>query len=149
MMAEFQFIDFLIMNIDYKATSLSNETDDDNNLEFAYGVSHEENTYTLSILTSISNVQKDHILKIRVESKGKFAFENNCKMDDNEKIKIIKSNGSAIMFPYIRSIITNLTSADTHNESVILPTMNFSKIIEEIDKNGLENKINEEPTPNE
>ncbi|MFZ2464672.1 MAG: protein-export chaperone SecB, partial [Caldibacillus thermoamylovorans] len=47
-------------------------------------------------------------------------------IEDLQKFKLI--NGSAILFPYLRSVLTDLTSKSKH-QPVILPTVNFSKYI--------------------
>lgn len=141
MIGEFQFVDFLVTNIDYKAVSLDDgDEQGENNIEFAYNLQHDEKVYTLGLLVVVENIQKDHKLKIRLETKGKFVFNDDTALDDAKCEELIKVNGSAILFPYIRSLLYNLTSADSHGDAIILPTINFTKVIEEIDKSKTENK---------
>lgn len=141
MIGEFQFVDFLITNIDYKAMPLNdNDVQGDNNIEFAYNLKHNETVYTLGLLVIIENIQKDHKLKIKLETKGKFIFDEESGLNDVKCEELIKVNGSAILFPYIRSLLYNLTSADSHGDAIILPTINFAKVIEEIDQNNKEIK---------
>ena len=136
MLGEFQFEGFIIKNIDYKANPIEagNEIPESNEINFAYTLTNDEDTYLLSILTHVINIQSNHFLDITVVTRGRFVFQKDSEIDIEEKNKIIKENGSAIMFPYIRSVIYNLTCADSCNDPVIMPTINFSKIIEDIDK---------------
>lgn len=46
--------------------------------------------------------------------------------------RFLLTNGSAILFPYLRSILTDITSKSDHNP-IILPTINFHKFIENRD----------------
>ena len=54
-------------------------------------------------------------------------------MDEEAKENVVKTNGSAIMYPYIRTLIHSISSMDTHGDIIILPTINLSKVIEDID----------------
>lgn len=135
MLSVFQFADFVIYNLEYKNAKIEDETKDDNHIEFAYNlVSGDDDTYILSLLTRIKNVQSDHVLNITLETRGTFVFDSDNELHAEEKENMIKTNGSAIMFPYIRTLISNLTSADTHEETIVLPTINFSQVISDIDK---------------
>jgi preprotein translocase subunit SecB len=52
------------------------------------------------------------------------AAEHN--IDDIHIFKLL--NGSAILYPYLRSVFTDITSKSSHNP-IILPTINFTKFI--------------------
>ena len=45
-----------------------------------------------------------------------------------------ETNAIAIMFPYLRSMVSMITSS-SGREPIILPTMNVAKLFEKIDKN--------------
>lgn len=68
--------------------------------------------------------------KAEVIIRGFYAFKEDeageYGIEDLQKFKLI--NGSAILFPYLRSVLTDLTSKSKH-QPVILPTVNFSKYI--------------------
>ena len=55
MISDIQFVEFIITNIDYKVVSL--EEDNEDNFEFAYGLKEVDDTYILSILTKVADVQ--------------------------------------------------------------------------------------------
>lgn len=130
MLGDFQFEGFIISNINYKTKSLK-DCKKENELEFSYNLQNENNTYILSIRTNLINIQNDHYLDITLETRGRFVFIDDGSKEEREQL--IKANGSAIMYPYIRSLIYNITSADTCGQAIILPTINFVKVIENID----------------
>ena len=61
--------------------------------------------------------------------KGNFNLSN-CK-DDNERMKYVLINCSAILFPYVRSYISMLTS-QLSCEQLILPVMNIYEAVEAV-----------------
>ena len=66
--------------------------------------------------------------------KGNFELEN-CETDE-EKMKFIITNASAILFPYIRATVS-LISSQLEYEKILLPVINFSKIFEKADLESL------------
>jgi preprotein translocase subunit SecB len=55
-------------------------------------------------------------------------------IEDLHTFKLI--NGSAILYPYLRSVLTDISSKSSHNP-IILPTINFTKFIESRDLDDL------------
>ena len=110
------------------------ESSNFDNLKIGFKVSglvnKKENVFLLDLAVNITNEQND--LKIGVDAIGKYEF------DDVEKIENISSffyiNSSAILFPYIRAYISTLTNL-SGNKSVTLPTMNLTKLGEELKSN--------------
>lgn len=59
-------------------------------------------------------------------------YETEEKISSKEElIKLFLINGSAILFPYLRSVLTDITSKSDHTP-VILPTFNFHTITDDI-----------------
>jgi preprotein translocase subunit SecB len=110
------------------------ESSNFDNLKIGFKVSglinKKENVFLLDLAVNITNEQND--LKIGVDAIGKYEF------DDVENIENISSffyiNSSAILFPYIRAYISTLTNL-SGNRSVTLPTMNLTKLGEELKSN--------------
>jgi len=110
------------------------ESSNFDNLKIGFKVSglvnKKENVFLLDLAVNITNEQND--LKIGVDAIGKYEF------DDVENIENISSffyiNSSAILFPYIRAYISTLTNL-SGNKSVTLPTMNLTKLGEELKSN--------------
>lgn len=76
-------------------------------------------------------------LPFKVEGiiKGFFELDSTDEIDINEVYKYYLQNGTAILYPYLRSTITNLTGTGNY-QAIILPTVNFYKLIENTDING-------------
>ncbi|WP_162106043.1 protein-export chaperone SecB [Bacillus subtilis] len=60
---------------------------------------------------------------------GHFIF-NNDEFPEEEKVKFFKVNGVSILFPYLRSLVSDLTSKGSE-QPVILPTMNVAQMIKD------------------
>lgn len=68
-----------------------------------------------------------------VESIGEFEFDSDISAEDLSKYFL--TNSTAIMFPYIRSYITTLTSNSGFGKPIILPTMNLTSLKEKLEAN--------------
>ncbi len=66
---------------------------------------------------------------LEVVLKGNFKLESDS---NNSKIELIKTNASAILFPYLRATVSLLTS-QLEYEKIILPVMNFTKVLDKAD----------------
>lgn len=67
--------------------------------------------------------------EVEVLLKGKFSI--NINLDLEEKKKFIMQNTSAIMFPYIRSLISVITS-QADGKTITLPTINFVNMMNDV-----------------
>lgn len=100
-----------------------------------------------NIILGIKYKEKNNLpFTLEVSLRGYFQVSSNLR--EENKIKALIVNGSAIIFPYIRSLVTDLTSRSNFRP-IILPTMNFSQMVEEYSKNTnssflLPNKFYEE-----
>ena len=68
-----------------------------------------------------------------VESIGEFEFDSDISAEDLSKYFL--TNSTAIMFPYIRSYITTLTSNSGFGKPIILPTMNLTSLRDKLESN--------------
>lgn len=82
------------------------------------------------ILGAIYDKESNFPYLIEVVLRG--FFETTNELDTEEKkLDCLLANGSAIMYPYIRAIFTEMTSKSDYNP-VILPTVNFYEYIKEL-----------------
>lgn len=87
--------------------------------------------FNMSVSPSISSdLKKGHIIvSVKLDAEDFFAeidvdAEFNINIDEEESIeKFLVVNGTAIVFPYIRSMVSMLTSLDSE-KAFILPTIN-------------------------
>lgn len=135
----FRFIDYKINNLQLKLNE--NYTDDNAAIEDILSVSvginiglnelHSQAIVKLDFAV-FQDVETDNYpYKINAEMIGYFEIEGNH--SEQEVIKLCKINGTAIMFPYIRSAITDLTKI-SNVTPLILPAINIHKLIEAQDK---------------
>lgn len=71
--------------------------------------------------------EKNYPFTLYVSLLGFYEFDGD--LNEDEIRKMIKLNGVAILFPYLRATITNITSS-CGIEPLIIPTMNISKMID-------------------
>lgn len=84
----------------------------------------ESNTMNVNIIISVFEKSKEYPFYLRINLTGMFIInpsENNINYE---------KNAIAILFPYIRSIITNITS-QANVQPLILPPININKLIED------------------
>lgn len=77
----------------------------------------------LSLTVVLEN--KDKSVYIVTEVESYFEINNIESIDDIRKILLV--NGTAIVYPYLRSIISMVTSLDA-GEAIILPTINTTTL---------------------
>lgn len=88
----------------------------------------EEEVYTLTLETRVSAVDN---INIETTTKAEFTVDNVVYNDDIKEL--VEKNGTAIMFPYIRSYITSLTNQPGISP-IILPAININNLIDDIKK---------------
>lgn len=122
-----QFNRYIITNIDYKL--LDEPTlDEDGELSLSAFIGVSEDKKTADI--KLTGVIADHVKNrsVTVEILGLFD------LDMEGSVKEIKDflsvNGTAILFPYLRSIVSIVSSLDGDN-SIILPTINTTGFVSE------------------
>nr|WP_275086785.1 protein-export chaperone SecB [Staphylococcus delphini] len=91
---------------------------------------NEDGVGQLELEINIAEKENEYLRDIKVKALGIFEFpniENNQGYDLDE---ILKVNGTAILFPYIRTLISSLTSFDDSTEHVLLPAINVKSMFE-------------------
>lgn len=121
---------FLGYTITHSEITLSDKSD---NTEYSIDIEAngkvEGNEFSL-FMTVLLNSNDDSI-SAKVSMCGNFEFDETIEADTLDSM--FCANAAAIIFPYIRSYITTLTSL-SGVEPVILPTLNMSPLGEEIRK---------------
>lgn len=136
-MHKFSFLGFEIEELKYRIVD-ETKKEKDTNLSFGYGIDKSTNSDTvyklvLGVTLEHAFKGKDSTLEMDVKISGLFKFENS-EITENEAKEMLKVNGSAILFPYVRTLIQSLTSYDCNNEKVMLPAINMAEVIKDIDE---------------
>ena len=95
-------------------------TPDENNInvEVSTGLNSEKDRGKVEL--SIHVLESNENRKLEISLVGFFTFSN---VDDDKKTEILAINGTAILYPYIRSVASMVTSQDS-SPAIILPTVN-------------------------
>ena len=110
----------------------NNEYNGDNvNIDFKINkdIKYENDIMIVNLITYIfkDSVQKNFPFEMKVNIEGRFKIEGNV---TNEW----EPNAIAILYPYIRAIVSNYT-ANANINSLILPIININKYIQDCEEN--------------
>ena len=146
-LATIQFQRYIVEKIDFRlnpsySSQVENpEIDLDISFNHKLAVDTEENFAQLTLSCEIS---KDYLdsnkpFFLAVEMVGLFSYDTI--LDSDKRKQLLLRNGSAILFPYLRAIISMITSISSI-PALVLPTMNIAKLL--IDNNEENGTTNEE-----
>lgn len=147
MVSVMEFKSFRVQSIDYSIENID-ENHYPNNEEDKSSIKREgENPINLRMNLSNTNIDDEgtgrieiemnideyaqkylYVRKIKLILAGIFHFPNMNTEYDLEELLI--KNGTAILMPYIRTIISTITSFDDSTEQILLPTMNILSFFE-------------------
>lgn len=118
-----KFKQYRITKIDYKAfddtEELEKHKSEHGNLKMSVTFSEEQDKARLIVEASVIDFEERRMAFIEVTG----YFEVNPEMDIEDTRSFLQVNGTAILFPYIRTTISFITSLDNEN-AIILPTIN-------------------------
>lgn len=104
---------------------------DNNKLKFNINVKNSLNDEksTCKLVASINIIDEiNQSIKIYVEMVGIFGLKNYQYLSESARFDLLHKNTLAILFPYIRSYITNLSS-QSGIQSIMLPPININALI--------------------
>ena len=113
------FENYLISEMKFRKLS-----DEDEKNKFGINIGIDESKKFVKLKVFLST-ERD---VIEVEMIGEFEFSDEIK--EEEKTKFLKINGAAILYPYVRAYISNISSFDKEALPIIIPTVNFQQIYE-------------------
>lgn len=137
MFANLQFRDYHVTNIEYKYSPYFGEDEDPLNPQFAYSVESDPDDLSQASVTlsfSIGDPQLvNNSIYVSVSIMGLFELSN-VESEDRDTIMLFyRQNALAILFPYLRGIVSDITSKGSE-APLILPTLNIMALIEELDR---------------
>ena len=124
--ARFRFVEYLFQETSIKLTG----EDIGDDVEFGIepnGIFEEDNKMFILTLNVLVKDKKSS-LEVKMTVTGKFEYETN---DIQELVPYLGFNAPAIMFPYIRAYITNITALGGMSP-IILPTLNMENVGKEL-----------------
>ena len=124
--ARFRFVEYLFQETSIKLTG----EDIGDDVEFGIepnGIFEEDNKMFILTLNVLVKDKKSS-LEVKMTVTGKFEYETN---DIQELVPYLGFNAPAIIFPYIRAYITNITALGGMSP-IILPTLNMESVGKEL-----------------
>lgn len=130
MKSKLRFIDYIVNNIEFKnnmefdnSKEVKIEFDIDSEIEF---VDDKKFMLGLEIELFKNPEENNYPFSFKAEIIGTFEIDSD---DENEKKNLAEKNSVAILFPYVRALISTFTSA-SNVEPVILPPINVAQYLE-------------------
>ncbi|MEH6888453.1 protein-export chaperone SecB [Bacillus sp. JJ864] len=126
MLAKLQFKDYHVMNMSYKFNPYNAE-EENLSPDFSYNIQKNSEDPKQAIVSLTFHIGdetlEDSSIYVSVTIAGEFEVFDE---DDEEQIDMLyKVNAIAILYPYLRSIVSEITSKGT-SSPIILPTMNIA-----------------------
>ena len=126
MLAKLQFRDYHVINISYKFNPYNPE-EESLSPDFSYKIQKNEEDSKEAVVYLTFNIGdemlRDSSIYVSVTIAGEFVVFGE---EDEEQIDMLyKVNAIAILYPYLRSIVSEITSKGT-SSPIILPTMNIA-----------------------
>lgn len=98
------------------------------NPEFTRNINKiDDNTVLVNLIFRIDNKNADMPFDMEVNIEGVFRLEN---WEQPEMLPLIRSNSVAILFPYLRSVVTMIT-ANANISPYVLPVMNIAAMFDQ------------------
>ena len=122
-----------LTNLYFKNISFSREKlNIDDNLKIFFDHEIRKNDNDTDVVLSVLINDENNALKLSVELVGTFAFSNSENVNKNLYDNLINKNAIAILFPYLRSQVTLITS-QPNMTPIILPHININTLLKNDD----------------
>lgn len=117
MEAILKFTGYKIVNLVY-SRDIDLLDKDENELEVGVGTAISDDGEQGQVKISVTALDVENKRTVKAEVLGSFDF-----IDVEDKERTLAVNGTAILYPYVRAIISTVTTQDSLN-AIILPTVN-------------------------
>ena len=117
MEASLKFTGYKIVNLEY-SRDIDLLDKDENELEVGVGTAISDDGEQGQVKISVTALDVENKRTVKAEVLGSFDF-----IDVEDKERTLAVNGTAILYPYVRAIISTITTQDSLN-AIILPTVN-------------------------
>lgn len=127
-----KFIGYKVISIRYGENSDSENTDSQFNVSF--GLADDLKNASVRIKIGFANTDKETSGTITVE--GQYSLSDG--LNEEEAKMFAAQNGSAMLYPYVRTIVSMLTALDDSKVNV-LPSLNFVDMFNDANLNDKKN----------
>lgn len=120
------FEKYEIININYTKSDDFENKEPEINTQVSAGITEEKDAGKIEITVNVSDPDCNRIITVQV--RGFFLINEESEMEQREMY--LAQNGTAILYPYVRSIISMISSLDCES-AILIPTVNTQKTNEE------------------
>lgn len=121
---------YRIKNIEYNLIldNLENQAEDVvNNTSVKCSLTNELDFGQIELSSTFNDISNDRTINVTLLGQ----FDINPDLDDEEEIKkYLALNGTAILYPYLRSVVSMVSSLDS-DSAILLPTVNVNELMNE------------------
>ena len=139
MRSSLQFKEFHVVETIYRYNPFLSVDDDTLNPSFDFELEYNNDSKTEAWITLITEMGDINLKKnstyVRAAVLGQFEIEADEQMSTDEKIGLYRVNGVAILYPYLRSLVSDLTGKGSE-QSIILPTLNIVEVMKSYESNN-------------
>lgn len=127
------FLDYRVNKIEFVNNKEYNgeEVDIDFDMAVEVHVSEDGQEMIVVLKTNIFDSQEETVYPFKMSVEVEGYFKSNFEGEEQDIKKYVK-NAVAILFPYVRSLISTYT-ANANVTPLILPTINVSKLVEKVE----------------
>lgn len=119
---------YKVETLEYKLNPSFNQTDNQLQIPFAYSsqiIDVDDNNFTVQLAAKISN--ENFPFEVSVTVSGDFFSERWKELNTKKDVELTVNQ---ILFPYVRALISNITSAAGVNP-IILPIINVAELLKD------------------
>lgn len=129
--ASFQFIDYIVNKAEYNMNSNfkpSEEASLEVDFDIEAIISFEDDADFITLKSNVGDSDNMNCpFLIHIELTGVFEFEGN----DHSREKFLKTSGTAALFPYLRSLISEMSSKSNVFPTFRLPLINVMEYLQD------------------
>lgn|SRR5699024_613834 len=132
--ASFQLVEYIVNNAKYNLNSNFNPSKGDSlevDFEINAVISYEDHADFITLRADVGDLENEKCpFIINVEITGIFEFNG----DDHSRESFLKTSGTAALFPYLRSLISDMSSISNIFPSFRLPLINVMEYLQDEDR---------------
>ncbi|GAA0365710.1 hypothetical protein GCM10008932_17370 [Alkalibacterium iburiense] len=132
--ASFQLTEYIVNKAEYNLNSNFKPTENELlevDFEINAIISYEDNTDFITLRANVGDLENENCpFIINVEITGIFEFDG----DDYSRESFLKTSGTAALFPYLRSLISDMSSISNVFSAFRLPLINVMEYLQDEDR---------------
>lgn len=133
-MAVLEFKSYSVNELSYKKNDLYQGTRQNINIDPEIKINNTLAQDSIIVTVNVqigSQTDKQAPFMVIASISGEFVYYENEDHNQAGVDTLIKKNAVAILYPYVRSLVSNITNASNQFPALILPTINVTQVLDE------------------